>query len=151
MTENELIGVRDPHGFRPLCLGRLDDAWVLSSETCALDLIGAEYVRDVKPGELITIDSGGLQSEMFAQNETGKLSHCIFEHVYFARPDSEIFGQGVHSVRLALGERLAIEHPVDADLVIPVPDSGRSAAIGFSRKSGIPIDRGFVVRVAPGG
>ncbi|MFW5798962.1 MAG: amidophosphoribosyltransferase, partial [Planctomycetota bacterium] len=144
LTKDKLIAARDPWGFRPLCLGKLGEAWVVCSETCALDLIRAEYVRDVEPGEIVIIDAHGLHSEHFGHNDNGHVSQCIFEHVYFARPDSNIFGENVHHVRRLLGRRLAEEHPADADLVIAVPDSGRSAAMGYAEASGLPLERGFV-------
>jgi amidophosphoribosyltransferase len=143
MNEDSIIAARDPYGFKPLCLGKLEDAFVVSSESCALDLIEAEYLRDIEPGEIVVIDKNGLQSlKPFPQ--PAHLAHCIFEHIYFARPDSVIFGENVHIVRERLGERLAHEHPVDADIVVPVPDSGTSCAIGFSKASKIPIDLGII-------
>ena len=143
MTENELIGVRDPHGFRPLCLGRVDDAWVLASETCALDLIHARFVRDLEPGEVVAINKNGL-STMQAFPDHTRRSFCIFEYVYFARPDSTIANRSVYKVRVDLGRQLAREFPVDADLVVPVPDSGNCAALGYSLESGIPFEMAFV-------
>jgi len=143
MTEQELIGVRDPHGFRPLCIGRLGDAWVLSSETCALDLIQAKFVRDVRPGEMVIIDQNGMRSiDAFPMHERN--AFCIFEFVYFARPDSKLAGQSVYEVRKQMGRRLAAEHPVEADLVVPVPDSGNYAALGYSEASGIPFEMAFI-------
>ncbi len=142
LSDGKLVAARDPWGWRPLCLGRQGDAWAVVSETCALDLIHFEYVRDVRPGELITIDENGLTSEDFARN--GQLHQCLFEHVYFARPDSSIFGENVHQVRMKLGRRLAKDFPVEADIVTAVPDSGNSAALGYSQESGIPLDFGFV-------
>lgn len=141
-NEEKLIAVRDPHGFRPLCLGKLDNGYILSSETCALDLIEAEFIREIEPGELLVIDKNGLNS-ITAFNSTGH-SHCIFEYIYFARPDSDVFGQNVHLVRKALGRELATESGVKADLVIGIPDSGLSAALGYSEKSGIPFDYGLI-------
>lgn len=143
LTENELIGARDPHGFRPLCLGKLGDSYVLASETCALDLTNATYVRDIEPGEVVIINEKGVRSLYPFKGEDIRKSYCIFEHVYFARPDSNIFGESVAKVRERLGEILAEEHPAKADLVIPVPDSGNFAALGFSRVSGIPYGFGF--------
>jgi len=143
MTEKELIGVRDPHGFRPLCLGKKDDGWVLASETCALDLIHAKFVRDVEPGEIVVIDAKGVTS-IQAFPEQSERAFCIFEYIYFARPDSTIAGRNVHKVRVELGRQLAREHPVEADIVIPVPDSGNCAALGFSLESGIPYEMAFV-------
>jgi len=135
LTPNCLIAVRDPRGFRPLALGKLGDAWCVASETCAFDLIDAEYVRDVAPGEMLVIDKNGLNSSF--PLEKREPAQCIFEHVYFSRPDSVVFGRSVNESRHKMGKRLAIEHPVNADLVVPVPDSGVAAAIGFARQSGI--------------
>ena len=143
MTENELIGVRDPHGFRPLCLGRIDDAWVLASETCALDLINARFVRDVEPGEIVAINRDGLTS-MQAFPEHERRAFCIFEYVYFARPDSTIANRNVYKVRVEMGRQLAREYPLAADVVVPVPDSGNCAALGYSLESGIPFEMAFV-------
>lgn len=142
LSDDQLIGVRDPFGFRPLILGKLKNAWVLCSETCALDLIEAEYVREVEPGEMVVIDSSGLQS--FRPFDTRQPARCIFEHVYFARPDSILFGQSVYATRVSFGKKLAQEHPVEGDLVIPVPDSGVPAAIGYAQESGIPFGMGLV-------
>ena len=143
MTENELIGVRDPHGFRPLCIGRVDDAWVLASETCALDLIHAKFVRDVEPGEIVVINKDGLSSvQAFPEHE--RRAFCMFEYVYFARPDSTIADRSVYKVRVEMGRQLAREHPIAADIVIPVPDSGNCAALGYSLESGIPFEMAFV-------
>jgi amidophosphoribosyltransferase len=143
MTENELIGVRDPHGFRPLCLGKVNDAWVLASETCALDLIHAKFVRDVEPGEIVIIDKSGLNSvPAFPDHE--RRAFCIFEYVYFARPDSTIANRNVYKVRVEMGRQLAREHPVAADVVVPLPDSGNCAALGYSLESGIPFEMAFV-------
>ncbi len=144
MTKDCVMAARDALGFKPLSIGKLGDGYVFASETCALSQIGAEYLRDVEPGELVVVDSSGLHSSWFAEPPSTGLSHCVFEHVYFARPDSLLFGQSVHSVRMKLGMRLAQEHPVEADLVTAVPDSGNSAALGFSRQSGIPLDFGFM-------
>ncbi len=143
MTERELIGVRDPYGFRPLSLGKVDGAWVLASETCAFDLIHAEFVRDVEPGEIVIIDKNGLRSiQAFPEHQ--RRAFCIFEYVYFARPDSTIANRNVYKVRVEMGRELAREHPVKADLVIPVPDSGNCAALGYSLESGIPYEMAFV-------
>ena len=143
MTENELIGVRDAHGFRPLCIGKVDGAYVLSSETCALDLIQAEFVRDVEPGEIVIIDENGLRSiQAFPEQERRAL--CIFEYVYFARPDSNIRNQNVYKVRVEMGRELARENPIEADIVVPIPDSGNCAALGFALESGIPYEMAFV-------
>jgi amidophosphoribosyltransferase len=143
MTERELIGVRDPYGFRPLSIGKVDDAWVLASETCAFDLIHAEFVRDVEPGEIVIIDKDGLRS-IQAFPEHSRRAFCIFEYVYFARPDSNIAERNVYKVRVEMGRQLAREHPIDADLVIPVPDSGNCAALGYSLESGVPFEMAFV-------
>ncbi len=143
LTETELIGVRDPDGFRPLCLGKKGDAYFLSSETCAFDLIEAKYVREVKPGEIVRITKKGVESIRFAP-ESKTSANCIFEHIYFSRPDSIIFGETVHLVRRKLGENLAKEHPVKADFVIPIPDSGTSAALGYSHASGIALELGVI-------
>jgi amidophosphoribosyltransferase len=143
MTEKDLIGIRDPHGFRPLCLGRIGGGWVLASETCALDLIHAKFVRDVEPGEIVMINEDGLTSlQAFPEHE--RRSFCIFEYVYFARPDSTIGNRNVYKVRVEMGRQLAREFPISADLVIPVPDSGNCAALGYSLKSGIPYEMAFV-------
>jgi amidophosphoribosyltransferase len=142
LTQDRLIAVRDPHGFRPLALGKLLDAWVVCSETCALDLIGATYVRDVEPGEVLVISPDGVKS--YRPFVVSKLAHCVFEHVYFARPDSYVFGQSVNEVRTNFGRVLAREAPVDADVVVPIPDSGVCAAIGFAEESGIPMRMGLI-------
>ena len=142
MTKDRLIGVRDPNGFRPLAIGRLGDAWVICSETCALDLIGATYERDVEPGEVVVVSAAGLKSiKPFAQ---APHSQCVFEHVYFARPDSYVFGESVNEVRTGLGRRLAKESPVVADVVVPIPDSGVCAAVGYAEESGIPMRMGLI-------
>ncbi len=144
MTKDSVIAARDPHGFRPLAMGRLGDAVVFASETCALDLIGATYERDVEPGEIVRVSARGLESLRIDNADGTRVSHCIFEHVYFARPDSVVFGQTVHDVRVRLGRRLAADSPAEADIVIPVPDSGRSGALGYARQAGIPLERGFI-------
>jgi amidophosphoribosyltransferase len=142
MTPNRVFGVRDPNGFRPLAIGKLGETWVLCSETCALDLIGAQYVRDVEPGELVILSSAGMRSvKPFAP---APQAQCIFEHVYFARPDSYVFGESVNEVRTELGRRLAHECPVQADVVVPIPDSGVCAAVGFADASGIPMRMGLI-------
>jgi amidophosphoribosyltransferase len=144
MTEKELIGARDPHGFRPLSIGRTaEGAWILSSETTALDLIHAEFVRDVEPGEIVIINDKGLTSIPAFPGHVKK-AFCIFEYVYFARPDSVLNGHSVYEVRKAMGRQLAREHNVKADLVIPVPDSGVCAAMGYSEQSGIPYEMAFI-------
>lgn len=143
LTETQLFGVRDPYGFRPLCLGRLGSSYVLASETCAFDLIEAEFIREVLPGEVLAIDEKGLHSHFPFKGTTIKKQQCIFEHVYFARPDSIIFGDNVSLVRERLGRNLAKEHPVAADIVVPVPDSGNFAALGYAKESGILLAHGF--------
>ena len=136
---------RDPYGVRPLCIGKTKGgAFCIASETCAFDTIEAEYVRDVEPGEIVTLSKEGLSGRRFVKAENITPAHCTFEHVYFAKQSSIIFGENVHEFRKRLGAQIAREHPVDADVVIPVPDSGTSAAIGYSRQSGIPFDMGFV-------
>jgi len=143
MREKELIAIRDPYGVRPLCLGRFDGAYVVASETCALDLIGAEYMRDIEPGEMLVINEHGLDS--IKALHSPRKAHCVFEFIYFARPDSCIFnGVNVNGVRKNLGRQLAEESHIDADLVIPVPDSGMPAAIGYAEVSGIPFDLGLI-------
>jgi amidophosphoribosyltransferase len=142
LTQDRLVAVRDPHGFRPLALGQLGDAWVVCSETCALDLIGATYVRDIEPGEVLVISPEGPTSHR--PFPPAKLAHCVFEHVYFARPDSYVFGQSVNEVRTNFGRVLAREAPVDADVVVPIPDSGVCAAVGYAEESGIPMRMGLI-------
>jgi len=142
MSEHEVIGVRDPFGFRPLCIGELDGAYVLSSETCALDLIQARYIRDVEPGEVVILSEKGIRSE-FPFRSTRE-AFCIFEYVYFARPDSNIRNTNVSRIRVEMGRELARRYPADADLVIPVPDSGVYAALGFAEELGIPFNQAFV-------
>ncbi|MBN1268519.1 MAG: amidophosphoribosyltransferase [Kiritimatiellae bacterium] len=144
MTKDAVMAARDPYGFRPLAIGQLDSGYVFASETCALDQVGATYVRDVLPGELVVADAKGIRSTTFCEPVTGQLGQCIFEHVYFARPDSFVFGQNAQDARVRLGRRLAQEHPVEADVVMPVPDSGNDAALGFSQASGIPTGYGFI-------
>ena len=141
MDEQTLYAARDPHGFRPLVLGRLASGWVVASETAALDIVGARFVREIAPGELVCIDGRGVRSVTFAAAQP---SGCLFEYVYLARPDTTISGRGVHATRVAVGRQLAAEHPADADLVIPVPESGTPAAIGFAEASGIPFGQGLV-------
>lgn len=142
LTPQRLIGVRDPLGIRPLAIGKLDNSYILASESCAFDAVGAEFIRDVNPGEIVLIDDNGIKS---IQTEVPKESKvCIFEYIYFARPDSFIDGASVHRARYEAGKRLAIEHPVEADLVIGVPDSGLTAAIGYSEQSGIPYGQGMI-------
>jgi amidophosphoribosyltransferase len=142
ITRRKLIGMRDPYGVRPLVLGRLEGAWILCSESCALDIIGAEFVRDVEPGEMVVIDDHGLRSiKPFAKVHR---RFCIFEYIYFARPDSTVDGRNVYDVRWRIGQELARESPVDADFVVPVPDSGVPAAIGYAEESGIPFELGII-------
>ncbi len=144
MTEQELIGVRDPHGFRPLSIGKMaDGSWVLASETCAFDLIQAKFVRDVEPGEIVIINEEGLRS-VRAFTDHVRRAFCIFEYVYFARPDSSIANRSVYRVRAEMGRQLARENPREADIVVPVPDSGNCAALGYSLESGIPFEMAFV-------
>ncbi|HEY6836092.1 MAG TPA: amidophosphoribosyltransferase, partial [Gaiellaceae bacterium] len=143
LAHDKLIGFRDPFGFRPLCLGRSEDGdWILASETCALDLVGAKLEREIEPGELVLIDDKGVHSRQAL--EPTRRALCIFEFFYLARPDSRLEGIEVHGARIRMGERLAAEAPVDADLVMPIPDSGTPAAIGFSRASGIPFTEGLI-------
>jgi amidophosphoribosyltransferase len=142
LVKDHLVAARDPHGFRPLALGRLGDAWVVCSETCALDLINATYVREVEPGEVVVIGPGGLQSRRAFP--PAPLSHCVFEHVYFSRPDSEVFGQSVNEVRTNLGRLLARETHVPADVIVPIPDSGVCAAIGYAEEAGLPMRMGLI-------
>jgi amidophosphoribosyltransferase len=141
MDEQTLYAARDPQGVRPLVLGRLDRGWVVASETAALDIVGASLVREVEPGELIAIDENGLRSTRFAET---KRAGCVFEYVYLARPDTSINGKNVYEARVEMGRQLAREYPVEADLVIPTPESGTPAAIGFSEESGIPFGHGLV-------
>ncbi len=142
MVNDLLIGARDPYGWRPLCLGKLDGAYVLASETCALDLIQAQYIRDIEPGETVFINRYGLKSVKAPPQ--AKHAFCIFEYIYFARPDSNIFGKNVYLTRKRLGRQLAHEYPVDCDFVLPIPDSGNYAALGFAEESGIPLEMGLV-------
>jgi len=142
MGENQLIAVRDPNGFRPLCLGRINGGYVISSETCALDLVEAEYVREIEPGEILKIGEKGIESIPPAAES--RRSHCIFELIYFARPDSTIFGENVYLFRKKQGQLLADQYPLEGDLVMPFPDSGNYAAIGYSQASGIPFEMGVI-------
>src|SRR3989441_3024882 len=143
LAEGKLVAFRDPHGFRPLCLGRVGEDWVVASETCALDLVGASFEREVAPGELVVVDAEGCHArQALPQADEGAL--CIFELFYLARPDSRLAGVEVHGARVRMGERLAAEAPVEADLVLPIPDSGTPASIGFSRASGIPFSEGLI-------
>jgi len=141
---DRIEAVRDPYGLRPLCIGKLPDgAVVFASETCALDIVDADYVRDVSPGEIVTLSDAGVSSRFFTEGERTRPAHCIFEHVYFSDPSSNVFEQNVHAFRVASGRQLAREAPADADFVIPVPNCARCAAIGFSEESGLPRGRGF--------
>jgi len=142
MTADSLVAARDPNGFRPLALGKFDDGYMVASETCAMDLVGAEYIRDVKPGELLVINQDGLHSQSLTEKE--RCAHCIFEYIYFSRPDSRIFGEYVDKTRRKFGIRLAEEHPADADIVISVPDSSNTAALGYAIQSGIPFELGLI-------
>ncbi|MBA3062264.1 MAG: amidophosphoribosyltransferase, partial [Atribacteria sp.] len=142
MTNEKLIGLRDCCGFRPLSLGKSKDSYLFASETTAFNLVGAEFIREVEPGEMVVIDKDGLRSSRVLP--IGKAAFCVFEFVYLARPDSDIYGENVALSRQKMGEKLAQEHPVEADLVIPVPDSGRYAAIGYSYQSGIPYGEGLL-------
>jgi amidophosphoribosyltransferase len=144
MDEGHVVGVRDPHGFRPLCLGKLDNGWVLASENPALDVVGAHFVREVDPGEMIIIDASGYRSVRVFPEEQVDPKLCLFEFVYFARPDTKLYGQSVHAARVRMGEQLAEQAPVDADLVMGVPESGMPAAEGYARRSGIPFGQGLV-------
>jgi len=142
MTTDKLIGVRDPLSLRPLCLGRLDDSVIITSESCALDILGAEYVRDIEPGELVMVDERGITSRRAL--ESSRMAKCIFEFIYFSRPDSIVFGENVDKVRRKLGTVLARNHPVDADIVIAVPDSSNTSSLGFAHESGIPFELGLI-------
>ena len=142
---DRIEAARDPYGIRPLCIGQSEQGcYVVASETCAFDAIGAQFIREVEPGEIVTLDKNGLTSRFFVKAGTVTPAHCIFEHIYFAKQNSTIFGENVHEFRKKLGRQLAIEHPVDADVVIPVPDSGTSAAVGYAEQSKIPFDMGLV-------
>jgi amidophosphoribosyltransferase len=141
MDEHTLYAARDRHGVRPLVVGKLERGWVVASETAALDIVGASFVREVEPGEFLAINEDGIRSQMWAKPEP---KGCIFEYVYLARPDTTIAGRGIHKTRVEIGRRLAIEAPVEADLVIPVPESGTPAAIGYAQESGIPYGLGLV-------
>jgi len=142
LVEKRLVGIRDRHGIRPLVLGKLDGSWVLASETCAFDLVGATFIRDVEPGEMVIIDENGLES--LHPFRSSKSKFCVFEYVYFARPDSTLEGVNVYEARYQIGVQLAKESSVDADLVIPVPDSGVPPAMGFAEEAGIPFQMGLI-------
>ena len=143
MTKNELIGMRDPLGVRPLCIGKLNEGWILASESCALDHIGADLVRELNPGEAVVIDQNGPKT-IYQKERSGKIGQCIFEQIYFSRPDSILSEKLVYSTRMAMGAELSREFPVDADVVIGVPDSATAAAVGYSQESGIPYSEGLV-------
>ncbi len=142
MTQEKLIGIRDPYGFRPFLIGQLGDSFILASESCALDIIGAKYIRDLKPGELVVIDEGGIRS--ITAQKSSKQAKCIFEFIYFSRPDSIVFGENVDKIRRKLGKVLARNHPADADMVIAVPDSSNTSCLGFAQESGIPFELGLI-------
>lgn len=142
LTEDSIIAARDPYGFRPLAFGKLGRAYVVASETCAFDIIGAKYIRDIEPGEVLEINGKGLKSYFPLKKE--QHAHCIFEYIYFARPDSRIFGENVDKIRRRLGRQLAREHPVEADIVIGIPDSANTATLGFAEESGIPFEIGLI-------
>ena len=144
MVEDYLIGARDPQGFRPLCLGKLGDGYVLASESCALDLMKAEYVREIEPGEIVIIKGNKIESTFLPGAQKEKKAHCVFENIYFARPDSHIFGDNVYQVRKRLGAQLAKEHPAKADFVMGIPDSGNYAALGYAQQLGIPFEVGMI-------
>lgn len=143
MTANRLMAARDPHGFRPLSIGRLGEGFVIASESCAFDLLGAEFIRDVEPGEIVSFDDSDMTCWQYTPEQASQ-ARCIFEHIYFARPDSVVFGDTVHNVRVRLGQNLARQSPADADAVISIPHSGDSAALGYARESGLPLDMGFI-------
>ena len=143
-TNDYLIGLRDPHGYRPLCLGKTNAGYVLASETCALDAIKAEFIRDIEAGEMVIIDDSGVRSRMYAPADAIDKKVCVFEYIYFARSDSTIDGQSVYESRLAMGRELARETQYDADLVMAIPDSGTTAALGYARESGIPFAEGLI-------
>src|SRR5215469_2957528 len=142
LSQDEIIGVRDPLGVRPLVLGRLGQAWILASETCAFDIIGAEFERDIEPGEIVIIGAGGVRSVMPFEHRQSRF--CVFEHIYFARPDSVVDGTSVYEARKRIGSELARESHVDADIVVPVPDSGVPVAIGYAQESGLPFELGII-------
>ena len=142
MTETEMLAARDPHGFRPLCLGKLDGAYIVASETCVMDLIEAEFIREVEPGEVILINDEGMQS--FFPFKKVEPKHCVFEHIYFARPDSFLFGEHVYNVRKNMGRAMAQESPAEVDIVVPVPDSGVVSAMGFAEEMGVPFEMGLI-------
>jgi amidophosphoribosyltransferase len=142
MSETALYAIRDPYGFRPLCLGKLKEGWVFASESCALDIVGATYERNVEPGEMVIVDKSGIRTRQIFPKK--RYAACIFELIYFARPDSLVFGRPAEEARIAFGKQLAREHPVQADIVIAVPDSSNTAAMGYSEESGIPLKFGLI-------
>ena len=142
MTDTEIVAARDPYGFRPLCLGKLDGGYIVASESCVMDLIEAEFIREIEPGEVLLINKDGLQS--FFPFRKMDVKRCVFEHIYFARPDSFLFGENVYAVRKRMGKALAQQSPVEADIVVPVPDSGNISALGYSEESGIPFEMGLI-------
>ncbi|MFA4874049.1 MAG: amidophosphoribosyltransferase [bacterium] len=144
LSDGIMVAARDPRGFRPIVIGQVGDAYVVASETCALDLIDATVVREVRPGEIVLFEQGGMRSFDMLEDKKAKKSHCIFEYIYFARPDSHIFDRDVYTVRKGFGRQLAKEHPVEADVVIPVPDSGVPAAIGYAQEAGIPFEMALI-------
>jgi amidophosphoribosyltransferase len=145
MSPRKLIGARDPYGFKPLCIGKRDNAYIIVSESCALDTIGAEFVRDVQPGEIVTITKDGIKSDTsLCPKDKSKEARCVFEYIYFARPDSVFDGVSVYHARISAGRALAMDSPVEADLVVGVPESGNAAALGYSLQSGIPYGTAFI-------
>ncbi len=144
LVGDTIVGARDPQGFRPLCLGKLEDAIILASESCALDLVGAQFVREIEPGEIVFIKGNKIESVFLAGRENQRKAHCIFENIYFSRPDSNIFGDNVYEVRKRLGVQLAKEHPVNADFVMAIPDSGSYAALGYAKELGLPLEIGYI-------
>jgi len=142
LTPTKLFGIRDPNGFRPLCMGKLGSAWILASESCGIDILGGEYVREVEPGEMVIISASGIESRRVGVETP--TTECVFEQIYFARPDSRVFGAPVNDFRIELGAELARESPADADIVMAVPDSSNAAALGFSRESGLPLEHGLI-------
>ncbi len=144
LVEDVLVGARDPQGFRPLCLGKVDDSYILASESCALDLIHAKFIREIEPGEIVFIKDGKIESSYLPGREKLKKAQCIFENIYFARPDSDIFGENVYKVRKNLGIQLAKEHPVSADFAMSIPDSGNYAAVGYAQEIGLPFEVGII-------
>jgi amidophosphoribosyltransferase len=142
LTPDRLLGLRDPHGLRPLCLGRLGDSWIVTSESCALDILNARYEREIEPGEIVIITKDGIETRRFGV--ASPRTECVFEHVYFARPDSRVFGFGASSVRFELGRELAREHPAQADLVTAVPDSSNAASLGFAREARLPLEHALI-------